>query len=90
MVAQCHWEAEAERIRKGQGRGSRLQGNKGKPIPGGMILTLETRDLGHSGSMSFSAWGGKGRGWRRGRRGEVGGGRSRILQRGKCATLCPN
>lgn len=68
--AQCHWEVEAEQIRKGQERGSQLQGNKGKPIPGGIILTLETRDPGNSGSMSFSAWGGRGRrrGGREGRR----------------------
>lgn len=69
--AQCHWEVEAEQIRKGQERGSQLQGNKGKPIPSGIILTLETRDPGNSGSMSFSAWGGRGR--RGGEKEEEGG-----------------
>lgn len=40
--AQCHREVKAGRIRKGQEHGSQLQGNKGKPIPLGIILTLET------------------------------------------------
>lgn len=52
--AQCHWEVKAGRIRKGQERGSRLQGNKGKPIPPGMILTLETQESADSGSMGSS------------------------------------
>lgn len=52
--AQCHWEVKAGRIRKGQERGSRLQGNKGKPIPLGMILTLETQESADSGSMGSS------------------------------------
>lgn len=52
--AQCHWEVKAGKIRKGQERGSRLQGNKGKPIPFGMILTLETQDSADSGSMGSS------------------------------------
>lgn len=38
----CHREVEAERIRKGQEQGSQLQGNKGKSIPPGIILILET------------------------------------------------
>lgn len=52
--AQCHWEVKAGRIKKGQERGSRLQGNKGKPIPLGMILTLETQESADSGSMGSS------------------------------------
>lgn len=36
------WDVKAERIRKGQERGFQLQGNKGKPIPPGIILILET------------------------------------------------
>lgn len=77
--AQCHWEVEAGRIRKGQDQGSQLQGNKGKPNPPGIILTLETEESTDSGSMGFS-----------GEEREGGGVQSRMLHQGKCATLCPN
>lgn len=49
--AQCHWEVKAGRIRKGQ---ERAPGYKGKPIPPGMILTLETQESADSGSMGSS------------------------------------
>lgn len=45
---------KAERIRKGQEQGSKLQGNKGKPIPPGIILILETAGSPDSGSMGLS------------------------------------
>ncbi len=77
--AQCHWEVKAGRIRKGQEQGSQLQGNKGKPIPPGIILILETQGSPDSGSMGLS-WEEK----------EGGGVQSRILHQRKCATLCPN
>lgn len=77
--AQCHWEVKAGRIRKGQEQGSGLQGNRGQPIPPGIILTLETQDSADSGSMGFS-----------GEEKEGGGVKSRILHQEKCATLCPN
>lgn len=77
--ALCHWEVKAGRIRKGQERGSQLQGNKGKPIPLGMILTLETQESADSGSMGSS-----------GGRKEGGGDQDRILHQGKCATLYQN
>lgn len=77
--ALCHWEVKAGRIRKGQERGSQLQGNKGKPIPLGMILTLETQESADSGSMGSS-----------GGRKEGGGDQDRILHQGKCASLYQN
>lgn len=77
--ALCHWEVKAGRIRKGQERGSQLQGNKGKPIPLGMILTLETQESADTGSMGSS-----------GGRKERGGDQDRILHQGKCATLYQN
>lgn len=49
-----HWEVKAERIRKGQEQGSQLQGNKGKPIPPGIIMILETLGSPDSGSMGLS------------------------------------
>lgn len=77
--AQCHWEVKAGRIRKGREQGSLLQGNKGKPIPPGIILILETQGSPASGSMGLS-----------GEEKEGGGDQSRILHQRKCATLCPN
>lgn len=77
--AHYHWEVKAERIRKGQEQGSQLQGNKGKPIPPGIILILETQCSPDSGSMALS-----------GEEKEGGGDHSRILHQRKCATLCPN
>ncbi|CAB1443603.1 unnamed protein product [Pleuronectes platessa] len=66
--AQCHWEVKAGRIRKGQEPSSQLQGNKGKPIPPGIILILETQGSPDSGSMCLS-----------GEEKEGGGDQSRIL-----------
>lgn len=75
---------KAERIRKGQEQGSKLQGNKGKPIPPGIILILETAGSPDSGSINVSLQG----------RGGRGGGRRRGPQQDisqeKCATPCPN
>lgn len=77
--AQCHWEVKAGRIRKGQEQGSQIQGNKGKPIPPGIILILETQGSLDSRSMGLS-----------GEDEEGGGVLSRILPQRKCAMLCPN
>lgn len=52
--AHCHWAVKAGRIRKGQEQGSQLQGNKGKPIPSGVILILETQGSPDSRSMGLS------------------------------------
>ncbi|TNN63350.1 hypothetical protein EYF80_026452 [Liparis tanakae] len=69
----CHWEVKAGRISKGQEQGSQLQGNKGKPIPPGIILILETQGSPDSGSMGLS-----------GEEKEEGGGvQSRILHQRK-------
>lgn len=43
--------SRAGRIRTGQEKGSQLQGNKGKPIPPGIILILETPGSPDIGSM---------------------------------------
>lgn len=77
--AQFHWEVKAGRIRKGWEQGSQLQGNKGKPIPPGIILILETQGSPDSGSMGLS-----------GEDKEGGGDQIRILHQRKCAMLCPN
>ncbi|XP_077438380.1 uncharacterized protein LOC144061641 isoform X2 [Vanacampus margaritifer] len=42
--AHCRWDVKAGRIRKGgRNRAAQIQGNEGKPIPPGIIPTLETQ-----------------------------------------------